>query len=177
MKPIPFEISHCSSFEEGYEPDYLVDSSHQELDPNDTHRGWQTTKYPDYPQNLIVQLKNGPYLVTKIQILSHHYKIASQIEVYYGITKQQEKDSLYVEFTRLGFVTLDDNNRFQNRELKSIKIQADCEYISLVIKGCHENRLNVHRQVGVLAIGILGHELTNADNYIENDRLYISSVR
>jgi hypothetical protein len=45
------------------------------------------------------------------------------------------------------FVTLDDNNRFQNRELKSIKIQADCEYISLVIKGCHENRLNVHRQV------------------------------
>lgn len=44
MQPIPFEISHCSSFEEGYEPDYLADSSHQELDPNDTHRGWQTVK-------------------------------------------------------------------------------------------------------------------------------------
>ncbi|KAG1050182.1 hypothetical protein G6F43_007531 [Rhizopus delemar] len=175
MQPIPFEISHCSSFEEGYEPDYLADSSHQELDPNDTHRGWQTVKYPDYPQNLIVQLKNGPYLVTKIQILSHHYKIASQIEVYSGITKQQEKDSLYVEFTRLGFVTLDDNNRFQNRELKSIKIQADCEYISLVIKGCHDNRLNTHRQVGFLAISVLGHELTNTDHYIENDRVYISS--
>lgn len=45
------------------------------------------------------------------------------------------------------FVSLDNNNRFQDRELKSIKIQADCEYIRLVIKGCHENRLNVHKQV------------------------------
>lgn len=45
------------------------------------------------------------------------------------------------------FVTFDNNNRFQDRELKSIKIQADCEYIRLVVKGCHQNRLNVHKQV------------------------------
>jgi len=45
------------------------------------------------------------------------------------------------------FVNLNNNDRFQDRELKSIKIQADCEYIRLVMKGCHGNRLNIYKQV------------------------------
>lgn len=54
-----------------------------------------------------------------------------------------------ISYTQLNysFVNLDNNNRFQDRELKSIKIQADCEYIRLVMKGCHGNRLNIHKQV------------------------------
>lgn len=59
-------------------------------------------RYPEYPQDLIVQLKNGPSIICKVQLLSHHYKIASQIELYAGITKQQEHDSMFIEFTRLG---------------------------------------------------------------------------
>ncbi|CEG80403.1 hypothetical protein RMATCC62417_14748 [Rhizopus microsporus] len=157
LEVIPFEIAHCSSFEEGYEPDHLVESGNEELDPNEQYTGWQTKKYPEYPQDLIVQLKNGPSIICKVQLLSHHYKIASQIELYAGITKQQEHDSMFIEFTRLGFVTLDNNNRFQDRELKSIKIQADCEYLRIVIRGCHDNRLNVHKQASFLALNILGH--------------------
>lgn len=45
LEVIPFEIAHCSSFEEGYEPDHLVESGNEELDPNEQYTGWQTKKY------------------------------------------------------------------------------------------------------------------------------------
>jgi hypothetical protein len=60
------------------------------------------SRLPDYPQDLILQFKSGLCRISKIQILSHHYKIASQIELYIGITKEQEQDSMYIQFTRLG---------------------------------------------------------------------------
>lgn len=169
METVPFEIAHCSSFEQDYEPEQLLisgPSANQDPFQNVNHRGWQTQKLPEYPQDLILHFKPGFCRIYKVQILSHHYKIASQIELYIGITKELDDDSLYVEFTRLGFVTFDNNNRFQDRELKSIKIQADCEYIRLVVKGCHQNRLNVHKQVGILAVNIIGHEVRD---HLENN--------
>ncbi|KAG2212314.1 hypothetical protein INT47_001674 [Mucor saturninus] len=173
MESIPFEIAHCSSSEQDYEPEHLLESNAgNNSDPfqNVSHRGWQTQRFPEYPQDLILRFKSGLCRISKVQILSHHYKIASRIDLYIGITKEQEHDSMSVQFTRLGFVGLANNDRFQDRELKSIKIQADCEYIRLVIKGCHENKLNIHKQVGLLALNILGHavcldELASAEQY------------
>lgn len=130
----------------------------------------KSSRHPEYPQDLILRLNSGFHRIHKVEILSHHYKIASQIELYVGITKEQEQDAMYIQFTRLGwvviyinwcrdvgidseslslssFVNLNNNDRFQDRELKSIKIQADCEYIRLVMKGCHGNRLNIYKQV------------------------------
>ncbi|KAL9553121.1 hypothetical protein MBANPS3_003429 [Mucor bainieri] len=155
---IPFEIAHCSSFDQDYKPESLAEPFHGDIQ-RISHRGWQTQKHPEYPQDLILRLNSGLCRIHKVEILSHHYKIASQIELYVGITKEQEQDAMYIQFTRLGFVNLDNNERFQDRELKSIKIQADCEYIRLVMKGCHGNRLNIHKQVGILAIHILGFPL------------------
>lgn len=62
----------------------------------------QQKRLPEYPQDLILHFKPGFCRIYKVQILSHHYKIASQIELYIGITKELDDDSLYVEFTRLG---------------------------------------------------------------------------
>ncbi|CAO3623139.1 unnamed protein product [Mucor fragilis] len=155
---ILFEIAHCSSFDQDYKPESLAEPFQGDIQ-RISHRGWQTQKHPEYPQDLILKLNSGLCRIHKVEILSHHYKIASQIELYVGITKEQEQDAMYVQFTRLGFVNLDNNDRFQDRELKSIKIQADCEYIRLVMKGCHGNRLNIHKQVGILAISILGFPL------------------
>ncbi|KAK4519903.1 Oxysterol-binding protein 4 [Mucor velutinosus] len=155
---IPFEIAHCSSFDQDYKPESLAEPFQGDIQ-RISHRGWQTQKHPEYPQDLILRLNSGLCRIHKVEILSHHYKIASQIELYVGITKEQEQDAMYIQFTRLGFVNLDNNDRFQDRELKSIKIQADCEYIRLVMKGCYGNRLNIHKQVGILAINILGFPL------------------
>lgn len=48
METIPFEIAHCSSFEQDYEPEQLLISSPRDnQDPfhNVNHRGWQTKRY------------------------------------------------------------------------------------------------------------------------------------
>lgn len=137
---------------------------------------------PNYPQDLIVHLLCGPARIAKVQILSHHYKIATKIDVYVGVAKEpadvpvefeeplgDDDDDMVVEFTRLGWVTscltrddalqltfngvryvcLDSNTRaqFRARELKSIKVNADGEYVRLVIRNCHQNRLNTYNQV------------------------------
>ncbi|KAI8890922.1 hypothetical protein K501DRAFT_328095 [Backusella circina FSU 941] len=166
---LPFIIIHCSSFDEEYEPEQLIQSSlgnqYGDSFGNIKVKGWQTAKNVEYPQDLILQLKSGLCRISNIQLLSHHYKIASQVDVYIGITKEHQDDSMYIEFTRLGFVGLDNSDRFQNRELKSIKVQADCEYIRLVIRGCHDNRLNVYKQVGFVGLNILGYHIDQSNQY------------
>jgi hypothetical protein len=50
----------------------------------------QTKRNSEYPQDLILQLKSGLCRISNIQLLSHHYKIASQVDVYIGITKEHQ---------------------------------------------------------------------------------------
>ncbi|KAI8993231.1 hypothetical protein BDB01DRAFT_754269 [Pilobolus umbonatus] len=166
-KSIPFSVIHSSSSEEGFDSTQL-ELSHQ---AHDTHqniqlRGWETKKIPEYPQDLIIQLNPGLCHIVRLEILSHHYKIASQIDIYSGIFKDHQYDSTYIQFTRLGYVTLNNSTQFKDRELKSIKINADCEYIRFVIKGCHDNRVNVHKQVGILTLNIYGHIIMNDNESI-----------
>lgn len=64
-----------------------------------------------YPQDLIIHLLCGPARITKIQLLSHHYKIATKVDIYVGILKESAQDlsqqsdddaDTLIEFTRLG---------------------------------------------------------------------------
>ncbi|KAI9244556.1 hypothetical protein BDA99DRAFT_577124 [Phascolomyces articulosus] len=202
--PLPYEIAHCSSWDDDHEPEQLVASSPgnrnkrsdkidndadiSEPDPlpsNNKVKGWQTPKCPTYPQDLIIRLLCGPARISKVQVLSHHYKIATKVDVYIGILKDpssiqddldehvspeddaegqeddEEDDDMVIEFTRLGYVSLDNNTRaqYRARELKSIKVNADGEYVRLVVRSCHRNRLNTYNQVGILALNVLGQPL------------------
>ncbi|KAK4513166.1 uncharacterized protein ATC70_012961 [Mucor velutinosus] len=173
---LPYEVVHCSSWDDDYNPEQLVKSSpgNQQVEAQQIKcKGWQTPKCPEYPQDLIIHLLSGASRISKVQILSHHFKIATRIDVYIGILKDpqdvlediapdtppsQDEDNMLIEFTRLGYVCFDNNARaqFRARELKSIKINADGEYVRLVIRNCHRNRLNTYNQVGILALNILG---------------------
>ncbi|KAI8146629.1 hypothetical protein BJV82DRAFT_599266 [Fennellomyces sp. T-0311] len=190
--PLPYEIAHCSSWDEDHEPEQLVASSPGNMIKNDQDvdiepdalpsnnkvKGWQTPKCPEYPQDLIIRLLCGPARISKVQVLSHHYKIATKIDVYIGILKDpasiqdefdehvapeddEDDDDMVIEFTRLGYVSLDNNTRaqYRARELKSIKVNADGEYVRLVVRSCHRNRLNTYNQVGLLALNVLGQPL------------------
>lgn len=72
---------------------------------------------PEYPQDLIIHLLSGVARISKIQILSHHFKIATTIDVYVGLLKDaqdvlediapdtppsDDEDNMLVEFNRLG---------------------------------------------------------------------------
>ncbi|KAI7895464.1 uncharacterized protein EV154DRAFT_495006 [Mucor mucedo] len=182
LTSLPYEIVHCSSFDDDYSPEQLAKSSPgNQLDSIPVKcKGWQTPKCPEYPQDLIIHLLSGTARISKVQILSHHFKIATKIDVYIGLLKDakdilddiapdtppsDDEDNMLIEFTRLGYVCFDNNARaqFRARELKSIKINSDGEYVRLVIRNCHRNRLNTFNQVGILALNILGQPLHLVD--------------
>ncbi|KAI8073361.1 hypothetical protein BC940DRAFT_291149 [Gongronella butleri] len=186
IQPLAFDIAHCSSWDDDYAPDELVNAhpvpqdmlSEQDFDVK--VKGWQTPKCPTFPQDLIIHLACGPARITKIQVLSHHYKIATKIDVYIGLLKEpsddmasvptdddDDDDDTLIEFTRLGYVCFDSNARaqYRARELKSIKINADGEYIRLVVRQCHQNRLNTYNQVGILALHVLGQPFSVGQNH------------
>ncbi|KAI8362787.1 hypothetical protein BD560DRAFT_437071 [Blakeslea trispora] len=178
MSSLPYEVVHCSSWDEGFSPEQLVMSSPgNQVEPKSGKcKGWQTPKCPDYPQDLIIHLLSGASRISKVQILSHHFMIATKIDVYIGTLKDpqdilddiapdtppiDDEDNMLIEFMRLGYVSFENNARaqFRARELKSIKINADGEYVRLVIRNCHHNRLNTYNQVGILALNVIGQPL------------------
>ncbi|ORZ26051.1 hypothetical protein BCR42DRAFT_401487 [Absidia repens] len=187
ISPLAYEVAHCSSWDEDRSPEQLVHSSPGNRSSDTPHlspeeelrtvkfKGWQTPKCPTYPQDLIIHLLCGPARIAKIQLLSHHYKIATKIDIYIGLLKESSEnlsqqsdddDDTLIEFTRLGYICFDNNARtqFRARELKSIKINADGEYIRLVVRNNHQNRLNIYNQVGLLALNVLGQPLMHNMN-------------
>ncbi|CAO3666580.1 unnamed protein product [Umbelopsis vinacea] len=110
--------------------------------------------------------------------LSH--MIPSRVDIYLGITHDRVKRKL-IQFNRLGFVSLGDNisTDYCVRELKSINIGYNAEYIRLVLSDCHKNKLNHQNQVGLAAIRVIGrklegHEERNVSRATANS---ISSMR
>ncbi|KAI9304158.1 hypothetical protein BJ944DRAFT_240818 [Cunninghamella echinulata] len=126
ITPLAFEVAHCSDWEEDHTPEQLIQSSPgnqlieaTSLQDNDLSnvkvKGWQTPKCPTYPQDLIIHLLCGPARIAKIQLLSHHYKIATKVDIYIGLLKEgteelsiqsegdeEDEDDTLIEFTRLG---------------------------------------------------------------------------
>ncbi|KAJ3285756.1 hypothetical protein HK104_009336, partial [Borealophlyctis nickersoniae] len=155
-----------------------------------------------------VSTQNGSCRIQKIQILNHHFKIATRLEFYIGNSNGSIEDrvvrptvqsdpepgeklrlsrassaaaSLHVQlpnvadnpkevinFTRLGYVSLDSNVKtgYRARELKSVHIDAQGDYLKLVVHKCYVNTLNLYNQVGIVAVNVLG-EPWNADHLVK----------
>ncbi|CAG8453154.1 7736_t:CDS:10 [Acaulospora colombiana] len=64
----------------------------------------------------------------------------------------------YILFRRLGYFALDSNERanYKARELKSVRLDTEGEYIRLVARRCHTNHLNQYNQVGIVGIAVMG---------------------
>lgn len=68
-----------------------------------------------------------------------------------------------IKFTKLGYLSLDSNERsqFQARELKSVYVDAVTLLLKLVFNKCHVNKFNLYNQVGLIALNCMG-EMHNA---------------
>ncbi|KAG7213695.1 hypothetical protein KM043_002936 [Ampulex compressa] len=120
-----------------------------------TVRGWQSSRKCTYPQELILRL-HRPTKLTRIQVLAHQYLIPEKLEIW---TSRDENASVSTDFNYLGYITLSDNasTMYKSRELKSVAL-PETEAISLKLRlhKPHSNAHNVHDQVGLIAINILG---------------------
>ncbi|XP_067005297.2 centrosomal protein of 104 kDa [Anabrus simplex] len=125
-------------------------------------RGWQSAKGCSYPQELILQL-HSPATIQRIQVLAHQYLIPEKLELWAGSQATDPAEpqgaSSNTHFEYLGFITLSDNQStgFKSRELKSVTVPSvAARYLKLRLHRNHPNALNVHNQVGLIAINVLG---------------------
>jgi centrosomal protein CEP104 len=124
-------------------------------------RGWQSPRFCDYPQEIGLELLSGAAQISQIQLLSHQSKIASKVEIFIGTGS----DYLTASFKRLGYMSLDSNERssFQARELKTVYLDISGNFVRLLVHQCHTNKFNLFNQVGIIAVNLIGGEEGGGD--------------
>ncbi|EER19212.1 hypothetical protein Pmar_PMAR028677 [Perkinsus marinus ATCC 50983] len=131
-------------------------------------QGWISKRFPAYPQILILELERRS-TINQMQFLSHQSAISTKLELYVSVEGPRTPyDPLrdpdgydFIEsipFKRLGYLSLDSNEKSQwlARELKSVFVDCEAKFIQIKLHKCHINELNVHSQVGLIAVNILG---------------------
>ncbi|KAI9353673.1 hypothetical protein BDR26DRAFT_10129 [Obelidium mucronatum] len=132
-----------------------------------------SSRFCIFPQQLVVRFTVGECRLKKIQILSHHFKISTRLELYVGckrISSASSEKSRYsnsskqdvtqdgIRYVRLGFVSLGDNSNsgYKARELKSIPVDEEGEYLKIIFHQNYINSLNLYNQVGLVALTVVG---------------------
>jgi len=125
-------------------------------------KGWQSARFCEFPQELGLQFE-CPVHLRQIQFLSHQSKIATKIELFTALPNKDGPNSTFstVKFTRLGYLSLDSNERsqFQARELKSVYVDVTAQWLKILLHKCHINKYNLVNQVGLIALNVLGEPL------------------
>jgi centrosomal protein CEP104 len=149
---VPFRVIKCSSYDDGYDHTQLETTR-----PTRHTKGWQSARFCEFPQTLVLDFRKTAS-IRKIQILSHQSKIASQIEIYCGVSKDHSGSMRSAEWTRLGYMSLDSNERsnYKARELKSVYVHARGRWLKLVLKKAHVNTINLFNQVGIVCVNVVG---------------------
>ncbi|XP_038061294.1 centrosomal protein of 104 kDa-like isoform X2 [Patiria miniata] len=129
-------------------------------------RGWQSPRFCLYPQEIVIQLADKTR-IRKLQLLAHQYLIPTKIEFYIGSLPPDHVTTLHgTRYKRLGYVGMSDNSKtgYKARELKSVHVDAVGQYLRLVIHKNHVNKYNVYNQVSLIAINVIGDEITSEED-------------
>ncbi|KAH6571218.1 hypothetical protein BASA62_003989 [Batrachochytrium salamandrivorans] len=155
-----FKVLSSSGYDERHPPSELLVDKHTPM-----AIGWQSERFCLFPQELVLHLTAGVCRIRKIQLLAHHFKIPTRVEVHLATVPQAAAWAGFgpgslssVKFQRIGFVSLNDNvaNSYRARELKTIHLDAEVNLVKLVLHKCHVNALNLYNQIGLVAINVLG---------------------
>mgnify|MGYP001354794080 CR=1 FL=1 len=151
MGKLPFSVVSCT----GEDPEFPA----AELNIHSpSTKGWLSPRFCEYPQELIIGFKNSSIVrVQQVQFLSHQSKISTKLEIFVG------KGETLVDctFKRLGYMSLDNNERsgHRARELKSVYVDAQCSFMKIRLHKCYINKFNLYNQVGLIAVNVLGESI------------------
>jgi len=151
---LKYKIVKCTSEDPEFPVSELLAHSSQT-------KGWQTARFCEFPQEIGLQFET-PVHLRQVQFLSHQSKIATKIELFAALpTDGQNCRYDVVQFKRLGYLSLDNNERsqFQARELKSVYVDVSAQFLKLVFHKCHVNRYNIVNQVALIALHCSGEVL------------------
>ncbi|KAG1649586.1 Centrosomal protein [Nymphon striatum] len=161
LKRIPFTVIQVSGEERKYPGKNLNNHG-----PN--VKGWISAKSCHYPQEAVIDLKKRSR-VSKIQILSHPYMISTRIDVH-SADDATSRHATDIKFRRLGHVILSNNSKSEHtaRELKTVLIKANCKMIKFTLHNNYDNLLNKYKQVGIIAINVLGQPLERLSMVVDD---------
>jgi len=151
---LKYKVVKCGSEDPDYPVSELLAHSQQT-------KGWQTAKFCEFPQELGLQFET-PVHLRQVQFLSHQSKIATKIELFTALPAEGQVCRYEsAQFKRLGYLSLDNNERsqFQARELKSVYVDVSAQFLRILLHKCHLNRYNTASQVGLMALNCLGESL------------------
>ncbi|XP_060527673.1 centrosomal protein of 104 kDa isoform X2 [Cylas formicarius] len=102
-------------------------------------------------------------MLSKIQILAHQYLIPSKIELYSSNEDTNiVKSVANINWDYIGYITLSNNEttEFKSRELKSANVpKIVATFMKLNLHDNHSNPFNIHEQVSLIAINVLGTDI------------------
>lgn len=123
-----------------------------------TVSGWRSPRFCQFPQEIVVQMVER-CRVRKLQLLAHQYMIPSKVEFYISHCLPKCLGPFQAErFRRLGYVSLCDNEKTgcRARELKSVYVDTEGQFLKLVLHQNHANKYNIYNQVALVAMNIIG---------------------
>jgi centrosomal protein CEP104 len=131
---LKFKIIYCS----GEDPEYPVT---QLLSTNPQNRGWQSPKFGEFPQEIIIQFNNIAKL-TQMQFLVHEHKIPKSISLFYYMPEGPDVLTSNLKLTNIHFRSLgevdfgdNENTDFKARELKSLSMSSATLLLKMTING------------------------------------------
>ncbi|XP_058452384.1 centrosomal protein of 104 kDa isoform X2 [Malaya genurostris] len=159
-KKIPFKVVFASDEDSEYPASEL--NSH-----SPTVHGWRSNlTSPVSPKEIVLRFFN-PARIVRIQVLAHQYYIPERIELWlHYSSKSAPSTPSSQSFDYMGFVALSDNSstNYASRELQSVTVAPKVgSHLKLRLGPPFQNRFNENNQVALLAINILGEELSNEE--------------
>ncbi|XP_058124047.1 centrosomal protein of 104 kDa [Anopheles ziemanni] len=156
-RKIPFKVVFASDEDTDFPASEL--NSH-----NPTVHGWRSNADSSVsPKEIVLRFFN-PARIVRIQVLAHQYYIPERIELWiHYSSKSAPSTPSSQSFEYMGFVALSDNasTNFTSRELQSVTVAPKVgSHLKLRLGPAHPNEFNKDNQVALLAINILGEELT-----------------
>uniref|UniRef100_A0A182LZ57 TOG domain-containing protein n=1 Tax=Anopheles culicifacies TaxID=139723 RepID=A0A182LZ57_9DIPT len=129
-----------------------------------TVHGWRSNADSSVSPKEIVLRFFHPARIVRIQVLAHQYYIPERIELWiHYSSKSAPSTPSSQSFEYMGFVALSDNasTNYTSRELQSVSVAPKVgSHLKLRLGPAHPNQFNKDNQVALLAINILGEEVT-----------------
>ena len=125
--------------------------------------GWHTARHAPFPAHITLEL-DAPATLRQLRVLSHEYKIASAAHVY--VTRRLDARTGAFSVKKLGTLRFETNVEcgFRARELKTVHVNAsDVVEVKLEFIGCHENVKNDGKQIGLMALTLIGEPSVRED--------------
>jgi len=117
-------------------------------------RGWLTAPRASFPASVTARLR-VPSDVRRLRLLSHECKIATSCDVYVACRGARGGTTV----KKLGTLRFESGAEcgYRARELKTVHVNVkEATEVRLEFAGCHENARNAERQIGLMALTIIG---------------------